>query len=80
MQGNFDPSGLYAPPPLIRERARQMLAAFDGPGYIVNLGHGIRPDTPVEHAQAFIDAVREVAEPNGAPLRPASQPSTVTHP
>jgi uroporphyrinogen decarboxylase len=59
VQGNFDPCWLYAPPPVIRERAHAMLRAFGGRGHIANLGHGILPDVPVPHAQAFIDAVKE---------------------
>jgi uroporphyrinogen decarboxylase len=63
LQGNLDPTWLYAPPAVIRERTRQMLAAFGGRGHIANLGHGILPDVPVEHARAFVDAVREWKAP-----------------
>ncbi|HWA59482.1 MAG TPA: uroporphyrinogen decarboxylase [Gemmatimonadales bacterium] len=59
LQGNFDPTWLYAEPAEIRRRARAMLAAFAPGPHIANLGHGILPDTPVAHARAFIDAVRE---------------------
>jgi uroporphyrinogen decarboxylase len=59
LQGNLDPCWLYAPPPMIRERTQRMLDQFGGQGHIANLGHGILPDVPVGHAQAFIDAVRE---------------------
>jgi uroporphyrinogen decarboxylase len=59
LQGNLDPCWLYAPPALIRERTQEMLHAFGGRGHIANLGHGILPDVPVAHAQAFVDAVRE---------------------
>jgi uroporphyrinogen decarboxylase len=59
LQGNLDPCWLYASPAVIRERTHKMLAQFGGRGHIANLGHGILPDVPVEHARAFIDAVRE---------------------
>lgn len=59
LQGNLDPSWLHAPPEVIRRRTRGMLAGFGGRGYIANLGHGILPDTPVEHARVFIETVKE---------------------
>jgi uroporphyrinogen decarboxylase len=63
LQGNLDPSWLYAPPGTIRERTREMLAAFGGRGHIANLGHGITPDAPVSHARAFVEAVKEWRAP-----------------
>ncbi len=59
LQGNLDPCWLYAPPREIRERTRGMLRAFGGRGHIANLGHGILPDVPVDHARAFVEAVKE---------------------
>jgi uroporphyrinogen decarboxylase len=63
LQGNLDPCWLYAPPATIRARTHQMLTAFGGRGHIANLGHGINPDVPVEHARAFVDAVKEWRAP-----------------
>jgi uroporphyrinogen decarboxylase len=60
LQGNLDPTMLYAPPERIREGVKQILEKFGkGSGHIFNLGHGILPDIPVEHAKAFVQAVKE---------------------
>lgn len=59
LQGNLDPCWLYAAPAEIRQRTRAMLRAFGGRGHIANLGHGILPDVPVDHARVFVDAVKE---------------------
>lgn len=66
LQGNFDPTHLYAPPEEIRRRTRRMIDRFGTRRYIANLGHGILPDIPVDHARAFVDAVKEYeARDNG---------------
>lgn len=57
LQGNFDPSRLYSTPEMIRKQVKEMIDAFGKDRYIVNLGHGILPDIPVNHAAAFIEAV-----------------------
>ena len=58
LQGNFDPSRLLSPPSEIKKMVHQMIDAFGKDKYIVNLGHGILPNIPVDHAKAFIDAVK----------------------
>lgn len=58
LQGNFDPTWLYGPPEEIRKKVHVMIDEFGCDNYIANLGHGILPDVPVAHAQAFIDAVK----------------------
>ncbi|HEV7367415.1 MAG TPA: uroporphyrinogen decarboxylase [Gemmatimonadales bacterium] len=59
LQGNLDPTWLYGSPASIRERTHRMLDGFGARGHIANLGHGILPDVPVGHAQAFVEAVQE---------------------
>ncbi|AVR44904.1 uroporphyrinogen decarboxylase [Christiangramia fulva] len=59
LQGNFDPARLYSPPSEIKRMVHQMIDAFGKDRYIANLGHGILPDIPVDHARAFVDAVKE---------------------
>jgi uroporphyrinogen decarboxylase len=62
LQGNFDPSKLLAPIPQIKKEVTEMIAAFGVDRYIANLGHGILPNVPVDHARAFVDAVKEYAQ------------------
>jgi uroporphyrinogen decarboxylase len=58
LQGNLDPSCLYAPPEVIRKEVQRVLASYGhGHGHVFNLGHGIHPGVPPEHAAAMIEAV-----------------------
>ena len=59
LQGNFDPSRLLSPIPTIKSEVKKMIDSFGKDRYIVNLGHGILPNIPVDHAQSFVDAVKE---------------------
>jgi uroporphyrinogen decarboxylase len=60
IQGNLDPAELYAPAARIEEAVARMIAEWGkGPGYIINLGHGIMQDVPVAHAKAFVEAAKK---------------------
>jgi uroporphyrinogen decarboxylase len=61
IQGNLDPAALLAEPVEIRRRVREVLHQAAGrPGHIFNLGHGVLPQTPVEHVIALVEAVHEL--------------------
>ncbi len=63
IQGNLDPAVLLAPVADIRKRAEEILQQAGGrPGHIFNLGHGVLPETPVEHAVALVHAVHELSQ------------------
>lgn len=57
LQGNFDPARLHSTPETIRKMVDNMIRRFGKDRYIVNLGHGILPNIPVENAEAFVRAV-----------------------
>lgn len=59
LQGNLDPAKLLAPIPVIKAETIKMLEAFKGGPHIANLGHGITPDVPVDHAKAFVETVQQ---------------------
>ncbi len=60
LQGNLDPITLYSSPASIRSAVRSLLDWFgDNPGHIFNLGHGILPDVPPDHAREMVRAVKE---------------------
>lgn len=62
LQGNLDPSVLYAGPETIRRHVGDILAAYGtGTGHVFNLGHGIHPEVSPEHAQAMIEAVHALS-------------------
>ncbi|MFV1983981.1 MAG: uroporphyrinogen decarboxylase [Thiohalomonadales bacterium] len=60
LQGNMDPTVLYSSPDRIREEVKTILHSFGHhEGHVFNLGHGIHPTIPPEHAEAFVNAVHE---------------------
>jgi uroporphyrinogen decarboxylase len=56
LQGNVDPSILLGDEDDVRRAARHAIEQTGGVGHILNLGHGILPDTPVANARAFVEA------------------------
>jgi uroporphyrinogen decarboxylase len=60
IQGNLDPVILFGPVDLIKKEVRRILNGTEGrPGHIFNLGHGILPNTPIDHVAALVEAVHE---------------------
>ncbi len=60
VQGNLDPSILYANEETIESQVESVLTDFGHyNGHIFNLGHGIHQDTPIEHVQYLVNAVHQ---------------------
>ena len=70
LQGNVDPAVLLGPAERIREVTLDTINSLAGRGHILNLGHGILPNTPVEHAQLFVETGQQVPLHE---MRPAAQ-------
>lgn len=59
MQGNLNPDLLYQPLPVIRQKTEELLESMKGdPGFIVNLGHGVKPDMSVDAVKCLVDTVK----------------------
>jgi len=62
VQGNMDPCALLATREVAVKHAQRVLDAAGGrPGHVFNLGHGILPETPVDHVRAVVEHVREAS-------------------
>ncbi len=62
LQGNLDPSALFAPPETLRAETLRVLESFGaGSGHVFNLGHGITPDVDPERVAVLVDTVRSYA-------------------
>lgn len=58
LQGNLDPTRLFQPLDVIERETKELLELMrNDPGFILNLGHGILPKTPVEAVQCFVETV-----------------------
>jgi len=60
VQGNLDPSYLFGDPEFVREKTREIIEAAGPRGHILNLGHGVNKDTPVESVRAFVETAKAV--------------------
>ncbi|MGT3005680.1 uroporphyrinogen decarboxylase [Pasteurella multocida] len=64
LQGNMDPSVLYASPARIEQEVRSILADFgEGSGHVFNLGHGIHQDVPEQSPAVFVNAIHQFSQP-----------------
>ncbi|HDR0613235.1 uroporphyrinogen decarboxylase [Pasteurella multocida] len=64
LQGNMDPSVLYASPARIEQEVRSILADFgEGSGHVFNLGHGIHQDVPEQSPVVFVNAIHQFSQP-----------------
>jgi uroporphyrinogen decarboxylase len=70
LQGNVDPAALLSPLAKIREVTLDTVNSLAGRGHILNLGHGILPNTPVENARLFIETGQQALLQDA---RPAAQ-------
>jgi uroporphyrinogen decarboxylase len=63
VQGNLDPVSLFGTPDFIRKRTKDILdRAAARNGHIMNLGHGILQQTPLDHAEEFINATHAMSK------------------
>lgn len=61
LQGNFDPHLLFAPQSAIAaEVEKYKLFSAQNPNWIVNLGHGVLAETPIENVKFFIDKIKNI--------------------
>ncbi len=71
LQGNVDPAVLLGPPQKIRDVTLATIGSLWGRGHILNLGHGILQQTPVENAKLFIDTCQGAVVLDARPAAPA---------
>jgi uroporphyrinogen decarboxylase len=70
LQGNLDPAILFGPAENVVGSTKNILKQLGGKGHLLNLGHGILPNTPVEAAQLFIRTAQEFSFPTKAAVNP----------
>ncbi|HUC53297.1 MAG TPA: uroporphyrinogen decarboxylase [Candidatus Cybelea sp.] len=68
LQGNVDPAVLFAPHDKIRDVTLATIHSLAGHGHILNLGHGILQNTPVENAQLFIETAQRALLQHTGPV------------
>ena len=64
IQGNLDPCALFAPKNYIQKKTKELIESFSDVPYIVNLGHGLYPETPKENVKFFVDLIKNFVSIN----------------
>src|SRR3546814_892139 len=59
VQGNLDPLALIAGGRALETAVENILSAFENRPHIFNLGHGILPDTPIDHVEMLLNLIRK---------------------
>jgi len=59
VQGHLDPLLLIEGGPRMEARVRELMAAYSGRPHIFNLGHGVRPETPIVNVERVLKILRE---------------------
>jgi uroporphyrinogen decarboxylase len=59
VQGHLDPLLLIAGGEAMDHRVRELLRAYQGRPHIFNLGHGVRPETPIKNVERVVELVRQ---------------------
>ena len=60
VQGNLDPATLFASPDVVRERTGEICDAAGSNGHILNLGHGVDKNTPIDGVEAFVETAKAI--------------------
>jgi uroporphyrinogen decarboxylase len=60
VQGNLDPGVLFGSKPFIRDRILDTIKKAGNRGHILNLGHGVMPNTPEENVAFFFETAKQV--------------------
>jgi uroporphyrinogen decarboxylase len=60
VQGNLDPTDLFGSPAFVRERTRELIEKAGPEGHVLNLGHGVHKDTPVDSVAAFVETAKSI--------------------
>jgi uroporphyrinogen decarboxylase len=60
VQGNVDPAHLMGDPGFVRERTRKVIEQAGPAGHVLNLGHGVNKETPVESVAAFVETAKGI--------------------
>ena len=58
IQGNLDPCVLYSSKKNIVKETQKLLDSLSSKRHIINLGHGVYPDTDPEHVKTFINTIK----------------------